>query len=140
MAEATGQPYLYLNADNANVPELLRERNAIALKQVLGDHKLVILDEAQHVSEIGLKIKLLVDTYPDIQLLVTGSSSLELSHGVNESLQQMVGTTSHSYNLSAPTSSNHWKFSSLLPTAKTSAAQNGIHRMTICSKRLKLAG
>ena len=86
IAETSGQPYLYLNGDNANVPELLRDRNAVSLKQVLGSNQLVILDEAQNIDEVGLKLKLLIDSYPEVQLLVTGSSSLDLSHGVNESL------------------------------------------------------
>ena len=84
--ERKGAPYHYFNADNANVPDLLQDRNAAALKSVIGNRELVIIDEAQNIPEIGLKLKLLVDTYPEIQLLVTGSSSLELSHGVNESL------------------------------------------------------
>ncbi len=41
---------------------------------------------AQRIDEIGLKLKILIDTQPETQLLVTGSSSLELSFGVNESL------------------------------------------------------
>lgn len=79
-------PFLYLNADDVEVPELLAKRSAAALRSVIGNHQLIIIDEAQRVAEIGLKLKLLVDTYPEIQLIVTGSSSLDLSRGVNESL------------------------------------------------------
>ena len=68
------------------MPELFAERNATSLRTLLGSNRLVIIDEAQNIPEIGLKLKLLVDTYPEIQLMVTGSSSLDLAHGVNESL------------------------------------------------------
>jgi len=53
---------------------------------MMGDNKLVIIDEAQRVRNIGLKLKLLIDNYPEIQLLVTGSSSLDLSNEVSEPL------------------------------------------------------
>jgi uncharacterized protein len=53
---------------------------------MMGDNKLVIIDEAQRVLNIGLKLKLLIDNYPEIQLLVTGSSSLDLSNKVSEPL------------------------------------------------------
>lgn len=78
--------YLYLNADDVEVPALLAQRSATALRSVIGSHKLVIIDEAQRIAEIGLKLKLIVDTYPEIQLIVTGSSSLDLSRGISESL------------------------------------------------------
>ena len=48
--------------------------------------KLVIIDEAQRIDEVGLKLKILVDSKPELQLLVTGSSSLDLAFGLNESL------------------------------------------------------
>ncbi|MEM9259590.1 MAG: ATP-binding protein, partial [Bacteroidota bacterium] len=56
------------------------------LKSLVGKKPLVIIDEAQRITEIGLKLKILVDEIPETQLLVTGSSALELSFGVNESL------------------------------------------------------
>ena len=40
------------------------------LRAVLGDYPLIILDEAQRIADIGIKLKLLVDNYPDIQIIV----------------------------------------------------------------------
>jgi predicted AAA+ superfamily ATPase len=53
----------------------------------LFQHKrLIILDEAQNVSNIGLKLKLCIDTNPDIQIIASGSSSFELLQKSNEPL------------------------------------------------------
>lgn len=87
IAEEYGQPYGYLNCDELDVlSQLQKADNSLALRQMMGDNKLVIVDEAQRVKNIGLKLKLLVDNYPEIQLLVTGSSSLDLSNEVSEPL------------------------------------------------------
>ena len=86
LAQETDSDYLYLNGDLASVQELLTSRSLDNLRTVVGDRRLVVIDEAQRIDEIGLKLKILVDAQPEIQLLVTGSSSLDLSFGVNESL------------------------------------------------------
>lgn len=86
LAEETIPDYLYLNGDLITVQELLAARNLQQLTSVVGGKKLVIIDEAQRIEEIGLKLKILVDSQPDLQLLVTGSSALDLAFGVKESL------------------------------------------------------
>jgi len=87
VAEDSGKPFGYLNCDELDVlSQFQKANNSMALKQMMGDNKLVIIDEAQRVLNIGLKLKLLIDNYPEIQLLVTGSSSLDLSNEVSEPL------------------------------------------------------
>ena len=82
-----GQAFGYLNCDELDVlSQFQMADNTLALRQMMGDKKLVIIDEAQRVRNIGLKLKLLIDNYPEIQLLVTGSSSLDLSNEVSEPL------------------------------------------------------
>lgn len=85
VAETYQRP-LYLNCDDPTVVSSLTEKSAIELKLYLGDADLVIIDEAQRVTNIGISLKLLHDTYPDIRLLVTGSSSLDLSNKITEPL------------------------------------------------------
>ncbi|MDO5343425.1 MAG: ATP-binding protein [Candidatus Saccharibacteria bacterium] len=85
IAKRYKQP-LYLNCDDPTVVSSLTEKSAIELKSYLGDADLVIIDEAQRVTNIGISLKLLHDTYPDIRLLVTGSSSLDLSNKITEPL------------------------------------------------------
>ena len=77
---------LYLNCERQLVWDLLSTRNPERIKEYLGDVKLVVFDEAQKSPHIGLVLKLLIDTYPKIQYLATGSSSFELSDQVAEPL------------------------------------------------------
>jgi uncharacterized protein len=87
IADEYGQSFGYLNCDEIDVlSQFQKADNSVALRQMMGDNKLVIIDEAQRVLNIGLKLKLLIDNYPEIQLLVTGSSSLDLSNEVSEPL------------------------------------------------------
>ena len=87
IAEDFGKPFNYLNCDELDVLSQFQQAdNSLALKQMLGDNRLVIIDEAQRVKNIGLKLKLLIDNYPETQLLVTGSSSLDLSNEISEPL------------------------------------------------------
>jgi len=53
---------------------------------LISDHELVIIDEAQRVKNIGLTLKLIIDNIKGAQLIVTGSSALELSDTINEPL------------------------------------------------------
>ena len=80
------QEALFLDADNAEVQEILSSPNIERLKNIIGKATLVILDEAQRIPNIGLTLKLITDNMPSVQLLVTGSSSLELANLTNESL------------------------------------------------------
>lgn len=86
IAKSLGADHLYLNGDIASVQQALATNSLEQLKSLVGSKPLVIIDEAQRITEIGLKLKILVDELPETQLLVTGSSALELSFGVNESL------------------------------------------------------
>ena len=78
--------YLYLNCDDPTVVANLVGRSAPELKSYIGNADLVIIDEAQRVENVGISIKLLHDTYPEVPLLVTGSSSLDLSNKISEPL------------------------------------------------------
>ena len=77
---------LYLNCELLSVQQGLSIPEAEKLKSYLGDSKLVILDEAQKITNIGLILKILIDTYPDIQIIATGSSSFDLANRINEPL------------------------------------------------------
>lgn len=85
VAESYQRP-LYLNCDDPTVVTSLTQKSAIELRAYLGDADLVIVDEAQRVENISISLKLIHDTYPDIRLLITGSSSLDLSNKITEPL------------------------------------------------------
>jgi len=89
MARQVAEKYqmpLYLNCDDPTVVTNLTKRSAQELKSYVGNADLVIIDEAQRVENVGISIKLLHDTYPEIALLVTGSSSLDLANKITEPL------------------------------------------------------
>jgi len=78
--------HLYLNGDDADVREMLTNTNAAKLKTRVGRHKIVFIDEAQRVPNIGLTLKLFTDQIKEVQVIATGSSAFELSSKVNEPL------------------------------------------------------
>lgn len=85
IAENKG-PYIFLNGDDPIVQQQLEGANTQTLKQIIGKQKLVFIDEAQRIRNIGLTLKLITDQFKDVQLLVSGSSALELASEVNEPL------------------------------------------------------
>lgn len=81
-----GNTSAYFNCENLTVREHLVVGVAERLKELVGDHKLVVLDEAQTVENIGAILKLFVDTYSGVQIIATGSSSFDLANKINEPL------------------------------------------------------
>lgn len=77
---------VYLNCEIQAVNQVIRSQNPLVIKQLIGNARLVVLDEAQHVEGIGLSLKIFHDTYPDIQIIATGSSSFSLSNNLSEPL------------------------------------------------------
>ncbi|NCP16384.1 ATP-binding protein [bacterium] len=77
---------LYLNCDEPDIRSSLSDRTSTELRRLLGSKTLILIDEAQRVKNIGLTLKLLVDNFPQIQVVATGSSSFDLSNDISEPL------------------------------------------------------
>jgi predicted AAA+ superfamily ATPase len=77
---------LLLNGEDEDVHELLRQRSTRNYERLLGKKKLLVIDEAQAIPEIGIKLKLMVDTIKGIKVLVTGSSMFDLNNQLGEPL------------------------------------------------------
>ncbi len=77
---------LYLNCDEIDIREKLTAKTSTELKAYFSGNKLVIIDEAQRVENIGLTLKLIADNIPDLRVIATGSSSFELSDKIKEPL------------------------------------------------------
>lgn len=77
---------LWLNGDEMDVQSLFSAVSAVRLKAIFGNKKTVIIDEAQRIHDIGLRMKLITDQIPEVQLVVTGSSAFELANKLNEPL------------------------------------------------------
>jgi predicted AAA+ superfamily ATPase len=77
---------LWLNGDELDVQELFANASSDRLESIFANNKIIIIDEAQRIADIGIRLKLITDYIPGIQLIATGSSSFELANRVNEPL------------------------------------------------------
>ncbi len=77
---------LYLNCEVFQVQDQLSTTNTASLSAVVGHYRLIVLDEIQALKDAGKTLKVLHDTFPQIQFIATGSSSYELIHAVAEPL------------------------------------------------------
>ena len=77
---------LKLNFDEPDIRQQLENPTMEDLKRIIADNKIIVMDEAQRATNIGLTLKRIQDYFKEIQLLVTGSSSLNLRTKINEPL------------------------------------------------------
>jgi len=84
--ERESLPGNFLNCDEPAVKSTFEDISTAKWKQIIGNYKIIVIDEAQHIKDIGIKLKLVTDQIPEVQLIVTGSSALELANEINEPL------------------------------------------------------
>ena len=77
---------LILNGDDPAVRQLLGNPTFSEIKQIVGNNRVIIIDEAQRIENIGITIKMIIDEINDVQVIATGSSAFELNSKINEPL------------------------------------------------------
>lgn len=77
---------LYLNGEDRRTIDAMAERSVEHLRALVGNNDYLIIDEAQHIPDIGMKLKLMVDEIPKLSIIVTGSSMFELNNKLGEPL------------------------------------------------------
>lgn len=77
---------LWLNGDNPDTKNLLTGITAATWKRIIGSRKILVVDEAQRIENIGIALKLVIDELPSVQVIATGSSSFELMSKTAEPL------------------------------------------------------
>lgn len=77
---------LILNGDDLDTLNALKIKSTANYKRLLGDTKLLIIDEAQEVPDIGAKLKLMIDTIDGLKIIATGSSVFDLNNKLGEPL------------------------------------------------------
>lgn len=84
----TEVPSVWLNADEEDILTAFEiAKTSTQLLQLIGfQTKLVVIDEAQQIKDIGKKLKLIHDTHPEIQIIATGSSAFDLQNNTAEAL------------------------------------------------------
>lgn len=77
---------LSVNGENLDVQEVLSSQRVELLHRFTQGYDYLFIDEAQNIPNIGLNLKLLVDTKPDLSIFVTGSASFDLRRQIGEPL------------------------------------------------------
>ena len=77
---------LFWNCDEPDIRQKLSNPTSTQLQAETAQYELIFIDEAQRVPNIGVTLKLLIDNFPMKQVIVTGSSALQLSNSINEPL------------------------------------------------------
>ncbi|NGX35169.1 MAG: hypothetical protein K1060chlam1_01541 [Candidatus Anoxychlamydiales bacterium] len=78
--------YLFVTGEDIFIREYLSSESIDKLKAFIGDKDLIVIDEAQYISKIGLNLKLIVDHMPDKKIIATGSSTFDLAKQIGEPL------------------------------------------------------
>lgn len=78
--------HLFLNGDDPDVRELLSHSGMSRLKAIIGKHTLVFVDEAQRINQVGVLAKMITDQMKHVQLILSGSSALDLNNVTQEPL------------------------------------------------------
>jgi predicted AAA+ superfamily ATPase len=90
LLESYGKDGRYLNCEILSVEQNLKDAEPDKLKAFLGDYKLLVLDEAQNIPNVGKVLKVITDTIKDIQIIATGSSSFDLAYKTSEAMTGRV--------------------------------------------------
>ncbi|MFH1280193.1 MAG: ATP-binding protein [Candidatus Beckwithbacteria bacterium] len=86
LSKELNSDYLMVNGQERRVKRWLGSQDSLIMRNYLKDKKILLVDEAQYVDQIGLNLKILVDMMPEIKVVATGSSSFELANQVGEPL------------------------------------------------------
>ena len=84
LVEQYNDTFIWLNGDDIDVRESFRNVTSTKVKAQFGNKRLIVIDEAQRLENAGLTIKIMHDNLDDVQLLITGSSSFELTDKIKE--------------------------------------------------------
>lgn len=77
---------LWLNGDEPDIQGVFEQLTSSRARAIIGNKQIVVIDEAQRILNVGLKLKLITDQIPQVQLIATGSSSFSLASQINEPL------------------------------------------------------
>lgn len=77
---------MWMNGDEPDIQQLFSQMTSTRIRTLIGNNRILVIDEAQRIPDIGLRLKLIIDQVKDVQVIATGSSSFELANKVNEPL------------------------------------------------------
>ncbi len=83
---SVNEPFMLLNGESIDTIEQLNRRSVDNYKNLLQNNKLLIIDEAQKIPDIGIKLKLMIDEIDNLKIIVTGSSAFDIQNTLGEPL------------------------------------------------------
>ncbi len=83
---STKKQVLYMDGDDPLTQISMNRPNTMQLREIIGIHDIIFIDEAQKIFDIGITSKIIVDQFPHVQLILSGSSAFELTQSVYEPL------------------------------------------------------
>lgn len=86
LLEANTHKVLRINGDDPTANKIFSEINTSQLQQIIGDASIVFIDEAQRIPDIGITSKLIIDEFKSVQLIISGSSALDINQLTQEPL------------------------------------------------------
>jgi len=86
IVKAVNEPNLMLSGEDYRTSEMLSNKGILEYKQLLGNKRFLIIDEAQKIENIGRKLKLMIDEIDGLKIIVTGSSTFDLNNQLGEPL------------------------------------------------------
>jgi len=86
IVKSVKEVHLFLNGEDFETLKILEKRSIQNYRNLLGNIKLLIIDEAQKIPDIGIKLKLMVDHIDGLRILVTGSSAFDIANYTGEPL------------------------------------------------------
>ena len=85
-----GLKTLTVNGDQSRFVDIITSRDSEKIESLVSDYEMLFIDEAQRIPEIGINLKIILDNFPALKVLVTGSSSLDLASKISEPLTGRV--------------------------------------------------
>ncbi|MBU3978655.1 ATP-binding protein [Patescibacteria group bacterium] len=81
---------LNINGDQSRFIDIITSRDLSKIQSLVSGYEMLFVDEAQRIPEIGINLKIILDNIPNLKILVTGSSSLDLASKISEPLTGRV--------------------------------------------------
>src|SRR3989338_10846262 len=76
----------YSTGDDIELREIFKSESRAKILDLARPYEIIALDEAQYIPSIGIGAKMMIDAFPEKNILLTGSSSLSLSNKIGEPL------------------------------------------------------
>jgi hypothetical protein len=84
--DSFNEPYRILYGEDINTNDQLNNKSIEFYKDMFSDTKLLIIDEAQKISNIGKILKIFTDNVEGLKIIATGSSAFDLLNKTGEPL------------------------------------------------------